>query len=810
MNETPTDIRVVTDDSLGTGMILDADYLDADAAPADAPAPQPPPPAIDGGDDDDDELTRLIASQADQKTDQWALDEKDYNPRDDSEGHVWDPLAVDAYSQQVAAMSAIDSSSENVQKISHFFDLCFADAGLSDKKRALALLGLDQDAVSNMDYQSINDLFYDKMTVITVAMDLVVRQEDMQEVQKKQVLAAARATIGQMMALNDFLILKLKLATGLQGCMSVKSDSLAKWRYMPPTEAKINDVQRLYRLAMDEAAKQSLCRYKKSFMRRIVTSEGLITNAFTKVSDFKDFVYNLSKSPDPMLQHLCTRSAKIMDSVAELMEKMREPTVPWLTPDKHVFAFANGTLMCEEEKFVKYNKSGPPILSDGHQCPTACNFHDQPLDPRWLDDSPGSPFEDWWNIPTPTMDKMMEQQQLGNDVMRVYFSFLGRCLYYIREHDNWQVFLWVRGPANTGKSTLIKFVGDWFASDDVGILSSNVEEKFGPSELVDKFVIIGDDIGEKFTLDQMTFQKMASGLAVSLAVKNGSPVVERPWRIQILLNGNILPVSYTDNAGSFSRRLVIIHYKYMVQQIDPTLGEKLMTEVAAAIVKCNRAYRNMVRRFDHLLEVVPPVTFWEALPRIFTTEKQNVQQSSNPLVAFLSCGFLRMQRGAYMPRSSFVEDLKRFCDSNGMRMPRFVPSHYEGVFGVYNLTLLPRSHPLEYPRPTKSELARRKAEREATIREVRPYRAQTGRKVDIQYIMGCDRATEAASIEDAAFVQPVILIPPLQAPAADPGRRRESPVPVITAAAADPGLGHKRPNTNPTIEPEPPTRRLKF
>ena len=128
-----------------------------------------------------------------------------------------------------------------------------------------------------------------------------------------------------------------------------------------------------------------------------------------------------------------------------------------------------------------------------------------------------------------------------------------------------------QGLGDTGKSTLLKFVSTFYNPEDVGVLADNIEEKFGASMLAGKFIVIGDDLGEKFSMNQQLFQNMASGNFVSMP-KKGDDAVVAEWVTQFLLSGNELP-DYKDKSGSFSRRLIIIHYSKHPRRI----GECIFT-----------------------------------------------------------------------------------------------------------------------------------------------------------------------------------------------------------------------------------------
>jgi hypothetical protein len=421
-----------------------------------------------------------------------------------------------------------------------------------------------------------------------------------------------------------------------------------------------------------------------------VTNDGLTTNAWEKVSTFREFVYDMTNDPVGEVQSLASKTVNMMENVADLLSKKREREVPWLKPDRGVFAFRNGCYMAKTESFVEFVRGAPPTMPNGNLCPTACKYHDAKMEMEWLKCS------DPMDIPTDMMTHIMNTQELSPDVKRVYFSMLGRALYDLGEMDNWQVFLFIKGQAETGKSTLLQFVSSFYNPEDIGVLSNNIESTFGASMIANRFIVIGDDLGESLTLDQQLFQNMSSGGEVSLPRKNDSALVLK-WVTQLLLSGNVIP-DYKDNSGSYSRRLLIVYYPKPVRHVDPTIPIRLKTEIAAAIVKCNRCYLNMTRRFNYLLNLKEPVTFWDAVPEEFRTQKRNVMQCANAFMSFFSSGILVFGPSLYMSKSMFVNQLMNHCSNNGIPRPKFQPTQYEGAFAIMALDLTKIKQKKRYPR----------------------------------------------------------------------------------------------------------------
>ena len=240
------------------------------------------------------------------------------------------------------------------------------------------------------------------------------------------------------------------------------------------------------------------------------------------------------------------------------------------------------------------------------------------------------------------------------------------------------------------------------------------------------------------------------------------------WVTQLLLSGNVLP-GYKDNSGAFSRRLLIVYYAIPVVHVDPTLPDKLTAETAAAIVKFNRAYRNMIRRLDYLRQRPAaeggPLTFWEAIPEDFRIQKRNVMQSSNSFMSFFHSGQLVFGPTLYMPRQMFVSTLMQYCQSNSIPRPKFQPSSYEGPFGIMGLRMSARQT-LAYPR------------------------GDGGKMISEQWVIGCDVPTgevlAAATADHVRAAEKAQL--DFMAGDAEASRRKRA-TDVTAAAAAAPGAG---------------------
>lgn len=247
------------------------------------------------------------------------------------------------------------------------------------------------------------------------------------------------------------------------------------------------------------------------------------------------------------------------------------------------------------------------------------------------------------------------------EVQRWVYVFLGRMLHALGDFDNWQIIPFFKGRGGSGKSTVGHVAQNFFAAEDVGILSNNSEKKFGLQSLVDKLVFICLELKKNISLEQAEFQSMVSGEEICVAIKNETARVVR-WRSPGLLCGNEAP-GWVDAQGSIARRLAIFGFKFGISEkhSNPDLQRRIEEEeLAAIIVKCNEAYRDVAAR--HRGEDI-----WRILPSYFKDERLSLQRDTDPLCAIIwddAMFELASRHGVpckeyYMPFEEFEMEYKR-------------------------------------------------------------------------------------------------------------------------------------------------------
>jgi hypothetical protein len=252
--------------------------------------------------------------------------------------------------------------------------------------------------------------------------------------------------------------------------------------------------------------------------------------------------------------------------------------------------------------------------------------------------------------------------------------FFGRMLYDTGEMDDYQIHVFVKGMANTGKSKLLEAIQSIYNEEDVGTLANNIEERFGLAIIANKFIAIADDVRRTLRLDQSDFQNMASGNRVSCPQKHKDPLIASQWHTPIVWSGNEVP-DFQDNAGSFSRRLFVLLFNYLITECDMTLGARLKKEIPLLIIKGNWAYRNLLRRYG-------TKGIWEIAPREFKEQRQELASGTNALMSLLTSGLFKFDSDSYMPINTLRDMVMEHAKKTGFAVPKWCPDYYRGPFNL--------------------------------------------------------------------------------------------------------------------------------
>ena len=407
--------------------------------------------------------------------------------------------------------------------------------------------------------------------------------------------------------------------------------------------------------------KQGTKLFKQIYTKALTESDvSFRTHAWTEAMDIETFIYESVRKEENFSAWLNFTSTKdCAKAVVGYLTNCVDFELPKLVPDRRKFSFANGLYDAQSNVFYDYGDAGgiPPQT-------VSAKYFDTHFDVDAY-----SQHEDWRDVPTPLFDKILIDQKFDKEVRDWVYVFLGRNIYWLGEYDQWQCIPFFHGRAGTGKSTALKLAANYYNPLDVGVLSNNLEKKFGVSAMLDKFIFLCYEVKGDFSLDQGEFQCMVSGEQMSIPVKNKTATC-KTWNIHGMLAGNEV-ADWVDNSGSISRRVIMWDFTEPIRDGNPKLlGDIFEKEMAAIVYKSNNAYRSMADKYGNK-------DIWKALPKYFETTRMRMRGSTHMLAAFITSGDgIKLGPQYFMPLAEFKTMIQLFGMKNGYPKVKFAKDFF--------------------------------------------------------------------------------------------------------------------------------------
>ena len=449
----------------------------------------------------------------------------------------------------------------------------------------------------------------------------------------------------------------------------------------PITSKQLDDMspfQRAVCACLNEAALRGMRRYKGQCCIQIMAGERF-TRAWEPVYTIKEFVYMLAQKEIFFERWKdLTSKGSTFNEVIRHLEVCNDHQFPAIIKNRHCFSFKNGMFCARvwSEELQVYTSQFYPYDSREFQTLdptiTACKYFDQEFTSH-------DACRDWYDIPTPYFQSVLDYQKFEEDVCRWTYCMVGRLCFEVGDLDGWQIIPFMKGIARSGKSTIItKVCKKFYEAEDVRTLSNNIETKFGLSSIYDGLMFIAPEIKGDIKLEQAEFQSIVSGEDVSLAVKH-EKAKSMVWIVPGILAGNQIP-NWSDNAGSILRRILPWNFSRQVKEADPHLDRKLDAEIPIILEKCIRAYLDYAGQFSDK-------DIWNVVPKYFKKIQDDMAKNVSTLIHFLEAPEVRYGADLCIPQKEFVSMFQQHCALNNLGKPRFNADFYAGPFSTRDIVV---------------------------------------------------------------------------------------------------------------------------
>ena len=265
------------------------------------------------------------------------------------------------------------------------------------------------------------------------------------------------------------------------------------------------------------------------------------------------------------------------------------------------------------------------------------------------------------------------------------YILCGRLLHNVGALDDWQVTLYIRGVAGSGKSSILKTMAMMYEAGDVGYMMSDGQPTFCDEHLYEKNIVMAMDLDKTTTFSATRINSMTSGEKLSINRKFKTALNET-WRPPMIIASNAQP-PWPDVAGNLMRRFPILTFNHPVRHSDPHLFAKLQTEVPILLLKMARVYLQAVQEYGGR-------SLWEpgVLPAMCHAAKRQYLITSNPLAAFLSSDQVvyqdHMQTEASVFRRALMHFMKAYGDRKAPAIGMINRVDHSHLFAMYQCELI--------------------------------------------------------------------------------------------------------------------------
>ena len=371
---------------------------------------------------------------------------------------------------------------------------------------------------------------------------------------------------------------------------------------------------------IEQFCKQGLRKLKEIAYRPKIIGDNIDTHSYEPVCSIEEFIFN-NVPPSSSLWTVLTTQSNITKMCASIMNM--SPTCPSLERIRGRYSFRNGIYDGRSNQFWPYDQ-----LPDG-LTGVSMIFHDFDWNMQAIDVL--------LDLPTPAIDSLLRHQRWCDRTIDWFYIMVGRLMLPCnKSYEDWQVWPFLFGIGNTGKSTLINLISNFYLPADVGVLSSQAPKNFELQSCLDAQIVVIPEVDAECTIAPTTIKSMVSAERLVINIKGKAPVTmqegfDRPG----VAAGNEF-FGYRDIGGATSRRFMTFPFFQPVRNQNSYLALQCAQELGRWMQKCVTRYHQKVAELKGGEgKVTQGVWAPGVLPPLLHSTRKRVQAQTNPFVAFL-------------------------------------------------------------------------------------------------------------------------------------------------------------------------------
>lgn len=442
--------------------------------------------------------------------------------------------------------------------------------------------------------------------------------------------------------------------------------------------------QKLLDYLYDQASLRLLRKYGSQLYEPIYTKEGHYTHAFKFYMDIAKFVPArchrklMSENWRYVTQDKRGTRRQFRD-LAESLEDLCDPQLPDMKRDRHKFSFRNGVL--QTRVIIENNETGERLVTHKfypYKDPSIREVNSRLVSAKYFDiDYPDyDDVEDWYDIPTPTLQYILNYQYASrddcDDISRFMYMCIGRMMFDRGDLEKWEFMVMILGIAGTGKSTIVDHVVKLFYDElNIAVISNSIETQFGIGGILKTvkqiFVTLSGELDKTCQLARTTMLQLVDGTTITSAMKNGSPE-KTMWPSHWMSAGNAFPAAWTDIGGSITRRIMIFQFLKQIKEKDKntSLDKMLKKELPLIMQKSVRAYHWYVNRYGYYGAATSKAVK-SFCPPYFTGTSEALANLTNHLRQYVvASGRIIIASHLVISEQDLFNDYREYCRSNGI------------------------------------------------------------------------------------------------------------------------------------------------